>query len=179
MFSNGFTWDNWSLLSEFGYAPRDFLGLGPGVYRIQPFLSKAEGAGVGLNFQQKLGRHSPFGWFGRFGHGGSERFHGEATQPDTGAQVGTGFVMKGPLEYVGLVPSRAHDAAGIGFVWSHPTSAAQPLYHRDEFALELGYVLQFTPTAKLQPDLQFVWNPAHNPDPGPATVFQLQLDLVW
>ena len=32
---------------------------------------------------------------------------------------------------------------------------------------------------KLQPDLQIVWNRAHNPDPGPATVFQLQLDIAW
>ena len=38
-----FDWDNWSLLAEFGYAPRDFLGLGPGVYRIQPFLGRVTG----------------------------------------------------------------------------------------------------------------------------------------
>ncbi len=179
-----FARDSWSLLGEFGYAPRDFLGLGPGVYRLQPFVGQAEGnsvhSGFGVNFQQRLGRQSPFGWFGRYGRGGSERFHGgDSTQADTGSQVGTGFVMKGPLEYVGLFPSRSHDGAGIGFVWSHPTSADQPLYHTDEFVLELGYVLQLTPTAKLQPDLQLVWNPVHNPDPGPATVFQLQLDLAW
>jgi porin len=178
-----FSWDNWSLLAEFGYAPRNFLGLGPGVYRIQPFVGQAEGnptqAGFGLNLQQQLGQHSPFGWFGRFGHGGTERFRGESTQDGTGAQVGTGFVMRGPLEYVGLFPSRRDDAAGLGFVWSRPTAADQPLYHQDEFVLEAGYVLQLTPTAKLQPDLQIVWNPAHNPDPGPATVFQLQLDLAW
>jgi porin len=179
-----FSWDNWSLLAEFGYAPRDLLGLGPGVYRIQPFVGQAEGnpaqGGFGLNFQQQLGRHSPFGWFGRYGRGGSERFLSASTElANTGAQVGTGFVMKGPLEYVGLFPSRGHDGAGIGFVWSRPNAADQPLYHQDEFVLEAGYVLQLTPTAKLQPDLQIVWNPAHNPDPGPATVFQLQLDLAW
>ncbi len=178
-----FTWDNWSLLAEFGYAPRDFLGLGPGVYRIQPFVGQAGGdplaRGFGLNLQQQLGRHSPFGWFGRFGHGGSERFQGETTQASAGAQVGTGFVMRGPLEYVELFPSRGYDAAGIGFVWSHPTSADQPLYHQDEYGVELGYALQLTPTMKLQPDLQVVWNRAHNPDGGPATVFQLQLDIAW
>jgi hypothetical protein len=32
---------------------------------------------------------------------------------------------------------------------------------------------------KLQPDVQIVWNPAFNPDPGPAAVVQLQLVLVW
>ena len=84
-----FAWDNWSLLAEFGYAPRDFLGLGPGVYRIQPFVGQAGGnpltRGFGLNFQQQLGPHSPFGWFGRFGRGGSERFHSESTSRPTPA----------------------------------------------------------------------------------------------
>ena len=32
---------------------------------------------------------------------------------------------------------------------------------------------------KLQPDFQLIWNPAHNPDPGPAATFQLQLNLAW
>jgi porin len=35
-----FTWKNWSLLGEIGFAPRDVLGLGPGVYRIQPFVAQ-------------------------------------------------------------------------------------------------------------------------------------------
>jgi porin len=179
-----FAWDNWTLVAEFGYAPRDLLGLGPGVYRIQPFVGQAQGnpaqAGFGLNFQQRLGPQSPFGWFGRYGRGGSERFQSESTErANTGAQVGTGFVMRGPLEYAGLFPSRGHDAAGIGFVWSHPTSQDQPLYHPDEYGVELGYVLQLTPTMKLQPDVQVVWDRAHNPDAGPATVFQLQLDIAW
>lgn len=178
-----FAWNNWSLLGEFGYAPRDFLGFGPGVYRLQPFVGQAGGdplkVGFGLNFQQQLGRNSPFGWFGRFGQGGSERFQGESGQSSPGAQAGTGFVMQGPLEHAGLFSSRGHDAAGVGFIWSHPTSADQPLYHQDEYGLEVGYVLQLTPTMKLQPDFQVVWNAAHNPDPGPATVFQLQLDIAW
>jgi porin len=178
-----FAWDNWNLIGEFGYAPRDFLGLGRGVYRVQPFVGQPEGnparAGFGLNFQQQLGRDSPFGWFGRYGRGGSERFYSEAGQANTGVQVGTGFVMKGPLDYVELFPSRAQDAAGIGFVWSHPSSAAEPLYHANEFVLELVYVLQLTPFMKLQPDFQTVWNPAFNPNAGPAAVFQLQLDIAW
>ena len=179
-----FSWNNWSLVVEFGYAPKDFLGLGPGVYRVQPFVGQAQGdpaqVGFGLNFQQQLGRHSPFGWFGRFGHGGTERFQDGSTQVGTGSQIGTGFVMRGPLEYLGLFPSRGNDAAGIGFVWSRPSSSdGKPVFHENEYVLEAGYVLQLTPTAKLQPDLQVVWNPVHNPAPGPALVLQLQLDLAW
>ena len=178
-----FAWNSWSLLGEVGYAPRDVLGLGPGVYRIQPFVAEPGGGdvkvGIGLNFQQQLGSASRFGWFGRFGRGGSPRFQGEFTQPGTGAQVGTGFVMRGPLEYIGLLPTRGYDASGLGFIWSHPGSTEKPLYHNNEFGLEASYVLQLTPTMKLQPDFQLVWNPAHNPDPSPAAVFQLQLNVSW
>jgi porin len=178
-----FAWNTWNVVAEFGYAPRDFLGLGPGVYRVQPFVGQADGdsttAGFGLNFQQQLGPKGPFGWFGRYGRGGSERFQSDTTRNEDGAQVGTGFIMRGPLEYAGLLSSRGRDAAGVGFIWTHPTAKDQPLYHRDEYGIELGYVLQLTPTMKLQPDLQVVWNRAHNPDAAPATVFQLQLDVDW
>ena len=90
-----------------------------------------------------------------------------------------GFVLRGPLHHLGLLPDRIHDAAGIGFVWSHPDSDIKTVEHPDEYTLELGYVLQLTPTAKLQPDLQVVWNRAYNPDPDAALVFQIQLDLAW
>ena len=178
-----FNWQNWSTTVELGYAPRNFLSLGPGVYRVQPFVGQPDSGstarGLGLNFQQQLGPNAPFAWFGRYGHGGTARFQTEASQDDTGDQLGTGFVMRGPLEYAGLFPSRAHDALGLAFIWSHPSSKEQPLYHRDEYGVELGYALQLTPTTKLQPDLQVVWNRAHNPDSSPAAVFQLQLDFAW
>jgi len=38
-----FSWHNWSLLGEFGFAPKDVLGLGPGVYRIEPFVAQVAG----------------------------------------------------------------------------------------------------------------------------------------
>lgn len=180
-----FAWDNWSVLGEFGYAPRDFLGLGPGAYRFQPFVGQVDGdpfeGGFGLNFQQQLGRQSPIGWFARYGRGGEDRrlIGSELEQAHSGSQLGTGFVLRGPLHHLGLLPDRVHDAAGLGFVWSHPDSDIKTVEHPDEYTLELGYVLQLTPTAKLQPDVQVVWNRAYNPDPDPATVFQLQLDLAW
>src|SRR5271169_6139648 len=36
-------WSNWSVVGELGYAPLDFPGLGPGVYRIQPFVAEKDG----------------------------------------------------------------------------------------------------------------------------------------
>jgi len=168
--------DNWYLLGEIGYAPDDFLGLGPGVYRVQPFVARTGGpvqGGLGFNFQQQLGRRSPFGWFGRFGFGGS------AVTSGASAQIATGFVMNAPLEYAGLVPRLSNDLLGVGFVWSQPSATTKTVFHKNEYVLEIFYTLQLTPTIKLQPDLQLVWNPAFNPDPGPAVVFQLQLVAKW
>jgi hypothetical protein len=155
-----FSWDTYSVLGEFGYAPNNLLGLGPGVYRIQPFVARADGptqGGLCFDLQQQLGEHAPFGWFGRFGFGGSDVTAGAS------AQVGTGFIMKGPLKYAGLFPGREQDAAGIGFVWSQPSATSAPVAHESEYVLEAGYVLQLTSLMKLQPDLQVVWNPAYNP----------------
>ena len=171
-----FAWDSWSLISEFGYMPEDFLGLGPGAYRIQPFVAQADGpiqGGLGFNLRQQLGVHSPFGWFGRFGFGGSQVSSGAS------AQVGTGFVMQAPLKYAGLAPKLSNDLLGVGFIWSQPSATTETIYHNNEYGFETFYTLQFSPTLRLQPDLQLLWNPAFNPDPGPALIFQFQFVLSW
>jgi porin len=171
-----FSWENWSAVSEFGYAPDDFLGLGPGVYRVQPFLAQNGGpvqGGVGFNFQQQLGKKSPVAWFGRFGVGGSQVSAGASTQ------VGTGFAVEGPLQAIGLVPKLSNDQAGVGFVWSRPSATTNTVYHHDEYVFETFYTLQFSPTLRIQPDFQLVWNPVFNPEPGPYTVVQTQIILAW
>jgi porin len=178
-----FSWNNWSLLGEFGYLSSDLLGLGPGVYRVQPFVGQAEGAsvqpGLGFNLQQQLGKDSPFGWFGRFGVGGGERLSHGAEQIGTGSQIGTGFVMQAPLQYLGVVPRLNNDLAGTGFVWSHSHESTQPIYHADEYVFETFYTLQLTPLLRVQPDFQVVWNSTHNPNSGASLVTQLQLILAW
>ena len=170
-----FSWEVWSLEWEVGYAPGDFLGLGPGVYRIQPFLARKDAVqgGLAFNFQQQLGQNSPFGWFGRFGYGASEVSGGAK------AEVGTGFILQAPLKYAGWVPQSSNDLLGVGFVWSQPSATMKTVYHNDEYVFETFYTLQLTPLSRLQPDLQIVWNPAFNPDAGPAVVFQFQFILRW
>jgi porin len=147
------------------------------VYRLQPFLATVNGltqAGLGVNVQQQLGKNSPFAWFGRFGVSGSQVTLGGAD-----AQASSGLVMVGPLKRGGLIPKLSNDLLGLGFVWSQSSATTQTVYHENEYALETFYALQLTPTIKLQPDLQVVWNPAFNPQPGPALVWQLQLDIAW
>ena len=69
--------------------------------------------------------------------------------------------MLGPLKNAGLFPRLSNDYLGAGFIWSQPSAAAEPAVHQNEYGIELAYVLQLTPTASIQPDLQIVW------DPGP------------
>jgi carbohydrate-selective porin OprB len=198
-----FTWNSWTVLGEIGYTPADFLGFGPGAYRILPFIAQAHGVmkntytitppgstnstsvtvdsstnsavqgGLCFNLQQQLGEHSPLAWFGRFGLGGSEVSAGAS------AQIGTGFGMRGPLALAKLWPSRKNDTAGIGFVWSQPSWTQNVPAYRNEYVMEAGYVLQLTPLARIQPDIQYVWNPANNPTSSHAVIFQLQIDIDW
>jgi porin len=166
---------NWSLPVEIGYAPKDFLNLGPGVYRIQPFLAGANdttGGGLCFNLQQQLGSDSPFGWFGRFGFGDSKVTSG------ADVQAGTGFVIQGPFKHL-LLQRTSNDFLGVGFIWSQPSSTSKTIYHENEYGMETVYAMQLTPTIKIQPDLQVIWNPAFNPDHDQAVVFQLQLVLAW
>jgi carbohydrate-selective porin OprB len=170
-----FNGQNWSMPGEIGYAPRNFFDLGPGVYRIQPFLAGVEGSsGGGLCFdlQQQLGSKSPLGWFGRFGFGDSKVTGGAA------AQAGSGFVFQGPFKHL-LLQRTSNDLLGVGFVWSEPSSTSQTVYHENEYVLETVYVLQLTPTIKIQPDFQMIWDPAFHEDTNRAMVFQLQLVLAW
>jgi hypothetical protein len=168
---------DWSYLLELGLTPNSVLGLGPGVYRLQPFLATVSGrtqAGLGLNVQQQLGPHSPFACFARAGVSGSQVTLGGAS-----AQVSGDVAMAAPLKQAGLVPKLSNDLLGLGLVWSQPSATTQTVYHENEYALETFYALQLTPTIKLQPDLQVAWNRAFSTEPGPAFVCQLQLNIAW
>jgi carbohydrate-selective porin OprB len=171
------SFQDWSYLFELGLTPKSVLGLGPGVYRLQPFLATVGGrtqAGVGLNAQQQLGQNSPFAWFGRFGVGGTQ-----VTLDGADAQIATGLVLQAPLKYAGLFPKLSNDYLGAGFVWSQPVAVNEPAAHSNEYGFEATYVLQLTPLATLQPDLQVIWNPANNANTDCNVIFQLQLNLMW
>jgi hypothetical protein len=167
--------ENWSIPMEIGYAPENFLNLGPGVYRIQPFAAGANGTsggGLGFNLQQQLGKYSPLGWFGRYGFGDSKVTGGASEQ------AGTGFIFKGPFDHV-LLERKSNDFLGVGFIWSEPDYTTKTVYHQNEYGVEAVYTLQLTPTIKIQPDFQMIWDPAFNQDHAQAMVFQLQLDMAW
>ncbi len=167
--------ENWSLPMEIGYAPHDFLDLGPGIYRVQPFAAGAKhtsGGGICFDLQQQLGSSSPLGWFGRYGFGDSKVTGG------AGEQVGTGFVFKGPFDQV-LTHRISNDFLGVGFIWSEPGYSTKKVYHENEYTIESVYALQLTPTIKIQPDFQMIWDPAFNEAHSRAEVFQIQLVMAW
>ena len=170
-----FTWHDWSLPLEIGYAPRNVLDLGPGIYRVQPFLAgvdRTSGGGICFNLQQKLGAETPFGWFGRFGIGNKN------VAADAADQIGTGFVMQGPFQHL-LLDRPSNDFLGTGFVWSQHADTTKTVYHENEYVWETVYTLQLTPTVKIQPDFQMIWDPTFHKDTNQATVFQLQVVVAW
>ncbi len=169
--------DNWSYILEFGLTPKNVLGLGRGVYRFQPFVATVNGhtqGGIGFNVQQQLGPNSPFGYFGRFGVGGSE-----AALFGAKAQVATGLVLQAPLKYAGLFPKLTNDYLGAGFIWSQASAFPQPVGHENEYGFEASYALQLTPLITVQPDVQVLWDPAYHPGTSCAVIFQLQMNLSW
>lgn len=171
----GYNSDNWSIPMEFGYAPRNLFGLGPGVYRVQPFLARvpnATGGGISFDLQQQLGEQSPVGWFGRFGFGDAD------VSASASKQVGTGLVIQAPFKHL-LLQKTSNDVLGSGFVWSQPADTTQTIYHKNEYVWETVYTMQLTPTIKIQPDFQMVWNPAFHADTSRATVFQIQIAFSW
>ncbi len=175
---NDLSGSDMSYLLEAGFVPSDFGGLGPGAYRLQPFVATVGGvtqAGVGINFNQQLGRYSPLGAFGRFGVGGE-------TVTNIGgarAQVATGVVLQSPLHELRLLREGSADIVGLGFIWSQPAANRRPAVHENEYGVELLYVFQITPTAYLTPDVQVIWDPVNNADLGNSLVFQLPLVTTW
>jgi porin len=165
-----------SYLFEAGYVPPNFLGLGPGAYRLQPFVATVDGVnqgGIGLNINQQLS--SQLGFFGRLGVGGAKvsNIQGASTQ------IATGLVLQNPLKLVGLRSQDSNDFLGIGFVWSQPSKSQRPAAHFNEYGLELVYTFQLTATMLLKPDLQTIWNPVNSRQGNVDVLFQLPLVMTW
>jgi len=167
-----------SYIFETGYVPDDLFHVGPGAYRLQPFAATVDGtsqAGVGLNFNQQLGLHSPLGLFGRFGIGGPAvtRVNGAS------AQVAAGAVLQQPLHLAHRLPEAGNNFLAVGFVWSQPAAARPPVANLNEYGLEVVYRLQITPTTFLKPDLQVIWNPVDDAGVHESVVLQLPLVATW
>jgi carbohydrate-selective porin OprB len=92
--------------------------------------------------------------------------------------VATGIAIQGPFKHF-LLQRTSNDVLDLGFVWSQPSESSSRVIHENEYVLETKYAMQLTPTIKLQPDFQMIWNPAYNAKADEAAVFQLQLYTAW
>ena len=171
-----------SYILETGYVSDDVLHLGPGAYRLQPFLATVGGitqGGVGVNLNQQLGRELPVGVFALLGVGGPTA----TSVGGASAQIATGVVAQQPLAHLlhlaHLLKEARNNFVGAGFVWSQPARNARPAAHFNEYGVELAYKLQVTPTLVVKPDLQVVWNPADNQGVRSSVVVQIPVVATW
>lgn len=160
--------EDMSYVGELGLISENTLGLGKGVYRFQPMYATSRGdsgGGFSFNFEQALGTAERLGLFGRFGVADEEIAHlGGAS-----AQASLGLISNDPNAWRGTIGD--HDYFGVAASWQQ-----SPDGDIDEWAFEATYVLRLTPTASLQPDVQWVFDDGDSTD---SVVFQLSLILQW
>ena len=170
----GVSLDDWTSVFEFGYVYEDLLGLGPGVFRAEPYYATVEGsggAGLVFNVEQKLGKDLPLGCFARAGWGNPN----VAKLGGTQAMFAGGLVLSGPTPTTFFKGEQAYLAGG--FWW---LESAQPAtLGQSEYGFELTYVLQLTPTLTLQPDLQVMLDPVDNPTSDAVIEMTVQLNMTW
>jgi porin len=77
------------------------------------------------------------------------------------------------LNYVGLIPGRNEDSTGLAINLARHSSDFldhNPEFNRAETVLEFSHRIELTPYLALQPDLQYVWNPAGDPAANNALI---------
>ncbi len=96
------------------------------------------------------------------------------------------FQVNSGIVYKGLVPSRDNDITMLGFIYGNfsddyadsvaATGAGSPSY---EIALEAGYRFQITKFAYVQPNLQWIINPAGTGNIPNALVLGAQMNVTF
>lgn len=166
----------WVHLGEYGFVFEDVFGLGPGTYRLQYAITQYDdlfGTGGAFNFEQKLGKNNPLGFFTRCA------LMSEKSALMTGVKrcVTAGLVMQAPFRERGWGSEANNDRVGLGFMWLRATETQGPYSARDEYGVELNAVVQITPTFFVQPDVQYLINPVRGRGNGQEVILQFQ--TVW
>lgn len=176
------TGKNFNIVGELGWTSDNVLGLGAGTYRIQPFMFHNRGdnchGGIALNFEQDLGRNSPFALFSRTGWSKSD--HGNAA--GAAFQTSAGLIFKKPLETMGVMKEGDGNFFGISFAVTKPDEdclAEERDPSKREYILECTYNFAITRFLTIQPSFQYVKNPAARDDVDYASVFAIQSILYF
>ena len=169
--------DNMACMAEIGWVSDNVCGMGAGGYRIQPFIATVGGEtqpGIGFNFNQDLCK-SPFALYGRAGVGGNK----VTTLRGSQAQIAGGFVIKKPMNLLGICEENSNNFFGISAVWSKLPVKSEINDKKSEKGIEFNYTVQVTPTMIIQPNYQIIWDPAYNTQHKTASVFQIQVSHLW
>jgi porin len=159
---------------ELGFIDPEFLGMGRGVLRIEPYAANVDGHGgfgCDFNVEQQLWKEGPLGFFARAGFGNRD----VTIIQNARTQVSGGLVLAGKNDDVFMKSDQAYLGAAMYWLEAASTTAAHP----QEWGFELTYTYQLTPTLTIQPDLQFVLNPLNNTASDHATVFTIQMNCTW
>lgn len=173
---------NFNIVGEVGWTHENVLGLGAGTYRIQPFMFHNEGdnsrGGIALNFEQDLGRESPFAIFSRTGW--SQAGHGNAA--GAAFQTSAGIIFKKPLETMGVMKEADSNFLGVSFALTKPDRdclAEERDPSKREYTFECTYCFAVTRFLSIQPTFQYVHNPAGRDDTNNVSVFAIQSILYF
>lgn len=129
------------------YFTSDFENLSTGVKETGNYGIYA--SGEHFIYSESYTNHEGLALFGRIGIASS------SFNPSD-------FSALGGVNYTGLIPGRNEDVFGFAFTSIHLTDEFRvtELYHSEfETILELTYSFQMTDWMRLQPDIQYVFNP--------------------
>ena len=124
-------------------------------------------------YQEKADPNQGLTLFARFGFA-----EDDINQTDYGVQAG--------FSYKGLIDGRDNDIFGVGVAIAHNGSKFNNLaiasgtpVERQETTWEASYRVQVTPWLAIQPDLQYIVNPATDPTRDNAWVAGVRFELTF
>ena len=143
---------------EWGYR-LEVPGWGTGNYRILGFYKEDDGkkgGGLSISVDQQIGRFMPF-------------LRASIGDPDI-AEVERFF--SAGVAWQPLL-KRPDDVIGLGYATGSPADKNKPT----EKLFELYWRFQLNPFVSVTPDIQWVFDPANNPDKDRVFVFGMRLNL--
>ncbi|MBT3070049.1 carbohydrate porin [Rhodomicrobium sp. Az07] len=94
------------------------------------------------------------------------------------------FYLDGGVVFSGFIPSRPDDSFGAGFAYAQISEDAldapgSEFDRKYESIVEVFYKAQIVPGLSIQPDLQYMWNPAANSDNENAIYGGVRISVAY
>ena len=92
---------------------------------------------------------------------------------------GGSFLERSVSTGVGYYPGGGNDVLGVGLNWGRPSEKTYGARLDDQYTAELYYRFQLFPHVSITPDIQYLVNPAQNPNEDSIWVVGLGLKLTF